>query len=143
LRTDVWPDEGFRGAVSVINPAIDPRTGTVSVLVDVEPSDRLKPGLFVSGEIILDTVPDAILAPKRAIAWENQQAFVFLVEKGDVARRFAVVPGYSDGERVQVKELVDGRGERRDPLDGRLIVVGHDRLEDGARVAIEGEPPSL
>lgn len=142
LRTDVWPAERFPGIVSVINPVIDPKNGTIDVLVDVEPSERLKPGLFVSGEIILDTIPEAVLAPKRAVSWENQQAILYLVEEGDIARRYTLVPGYSDGERIQVKDLVDARGRSRGGFDARLVVVGHDKLEDGARVEIEAPNPS-
>lgn len=52
LRAEAFPGERFEGVVSFIDPLVDRRTRTASVRVNVaNESGRLKPGMFVHGEI--------------------------------------------------------------------------------------------
>jgi len=139
LRSDVFPDREYRSRVRVVNPVVDEARGTVEVLVDVEDaSGFFKPGLFVTGEIILETHRDALLVPKKAIRYENRQAVIFLVRE-ERAYRYLLTVGLSTREGIEVQGLTASDGSAGTSKDGELVLVGHDRLKDGARVEIEGE----
>lgn len=143
IRCEVFPDRVFRGRVDVVNPVISRETGTVELLVTVtDPSGFLRPGLFVTGEVILETRDDVVLVPKKALRYIDRKPVVFLVE-GDTARRYLLEPGYSSGGAIEVRAL---RGEdgREANLDGaRVVLVGHDKLKDGTKVEVESTGASM
>ena len=52
LSAEAYPGEVFNGTVSFIDPALDPRTRTIGVRVNVGNRDgRLKPGMFVQARL--------------------------------------------------------------------------------------------
>ena len=136
LSSDIYPGEVFRGTVSVIHPVVDQDNGTVRVTVAVEPTDKLRPGMYVSGHIVIETRDEALLVAKRAISYENEEPIVFLVDAG-VARRYVVRPGFSDREHVEALGFVGLDGEEAPLPSGRLVLVGHNNLKDGSPVEIE------
>jgi RND family efflux transporter MFP subunit len=137
ITCDVFPQEEFRGGVEVINPVIEKESGTVRVTVGVsDPSGLLKPGMFINGEIILDTRPNALLVPKRAVIYENQEPVIFLAVEG-IARRCTVRPGYSSKDHIEVLGLTGAGGETTLAESGRLVLVGQNNLKEGSLVEIE------
>jgi len=120
----------FAGRVAQISPIIDPRSGTFKVTVRPERPASLRPGLFMDVEITSATHSDALLIPKRALAYDGSQLFVFSLE-GNVVRRLAVQPQLEDAHFVE-------------PLSGfapgmRIVVAGQSGLKDGALVRLLGE----
>ncbi|MBN1443910.1 MAG: efflux RND transporter periplasmic adaptor subunit [Planctomycetes bacterium] len=125
ITSEVYAGREFEGSVAVINPVIDKSTGTVRVIVEIgEHGGLLRPGMFVSGEVILDTHTDAVLVPKKAVTYENQEPIVFLVRDG-IAHRYVLKPGYSSRSFIEVGGLVDSEGRPGDPADGQLVLVGN------------------
>jgi membrane fusion protein (multidrug efflux system) len=75
----------FAGRIRQISPVVDTATGTVKVTVEaVNPPRDVRPGTFVTIDIVRETHHEAVLVPRDAIVRELQEAFVF-VAKGDVA----------------------------------------------------------
>jgi RND family efflux transporter MFP subunit len=137
ITCEVYPDQEFWGEVVVINPVIDKESGTVRVTVEVaDPAQALKPGMFINGEIILDTHSNALLLAKKAVIYENQEPVVFLVH-GETARRYVLTPGYTAKEQVEVLRLVGADGKPADLETGRLVLAGQNNLKDGSLVEIE------
>ncbi|MEM7233440.1 MAG: efflux RND transporter periplasmic adaptor subunit [Planctomycetota bacterium] len=138
IRSDIFPDRVFRARVSVINPVIDKDNGTIRVTVAVDSSPDLKPGMFVTGDVVLDTRGDATLVSKRAVDYVNQEPVIFLAREG-VAHRYVLVPGYSDKDRLEVRGLIDIKGERHEVTEdlGRVVLVGHNNLKEGTPVREE------
>jgi RND family efflux transporter MFP subunit len=137
ITCEVYPEKEFWGEVVVINPVISKDSGAVRVTVEVsDPEQSLKPGMFINGEIILDTHSHALLAPKKAVIYENQEPVIYMVH-GDVARRYVLTPGYSSKEQIEVLALTGMDGNRADPASGKLVLVGQNNLKDGSLVEVE------
>ncbi len=141
LECEVFPGKRFQGKVEVIIPVVEER-GAVDVLVSISDSSHfLKPGMFVNGHVVLETRENAILVPKKAVSYENQQPVIFLVRES-IAHRYVVTKGFSTRDAIEVVSLTAFDGTEihleaptslEDDL-GALVLVGHDNLKEGSRV---------
>lgn len=120
-----------RGRVDRIAPVVDPASGTVKVTVALPRQASLRPGMYVDVELVTETESQALLIPKRALVYDDDQAFVYRIEgEGDatVARRIPIETRLEDKYHVT-------------PVDGleagdRLVMAGQAGLKDGAKVRI-------
>jgi membrane fusion protein (multidrug efflux system) len=129
IVSDALPEHEFAGEVDRISPVVDPQNGMVKVTLRVYDRQRmLKPGMFVNVHLITDTKRDAVLIPKKAVIYDNNQQFVFVVRQDSLARRIPLKAGYSDRDRV---EAISGVG-----IGDTIIVVGHSAMKDSTRVKI-------
>ena len=129
VSVDPVPDRVFPAQVRMINPGVDPASGTVKVTLDVPTGGVLQPGMFATIRIVTDRRPDALVIPKKALVLETDEEDVFVVREGKAAR-VQVELGYVDGDRVEVRS-----GLR--PGD-QVVTVGHEGLKEGASVRIVG-----
>ena len=130
LSVDSFPDRIFEAVVRMINPGVDPQSGTVKVTIEVPPHGaRLKPGMFASVRIITEQHDGALIVPKQALVLETDGDDLF-VFADSVARRTPVKLGLIDGSRVEVLEGLTATD--------RVITIGHEGLKDGARVRLAG-----
>lgn len=122
----------FRGRIRQISPVVDPATGTVKVTVEaVAPLPAaVRPGGFVTLDILRESRPDSVLLPRQAVLRELQSAHVFVAKNG-VAERRAVQLGMEESERIQVLSGVRP-GER-------VIVAGQGSLKQGSAVEVLGQ----
>jgi len=114
------------GAVKRISPLVDADSGTVEVIVDVPFDRNLRPGMYVSAQIVLDTHEDALAIPKRALVYEDELPHVFVVEQG-VAKQRELDLGYQEPERVEVLTGLTG--------DEWVVLVGQSALKEDSAVA--------
>jgi membrane fusion protein (multidrug efflux system) len=124
----------FSGKISRIAPIVDPRSGTVKVTIDVGGLEGLRPGMYVDVDLIAATHSDAILVPKRAIIYDNDQLFVFRLGTDDLNRRV---------EKVYIEPLLTDK-HNIEPHSGlsegdQLVVAGQAGLKDGALVSLPGD----
>jgi membrane fusion protein (multidrug efflux system) len=116
------------GRIRQISPVVDTATGTVKVTIDaVSPPSEVRPGSFVTIEIVNETRQTAILVPRESVIRELQDAYVF-VAKDDVAEKRTVALGIEEGESV---ELLSGVEPGED-----VITAGQGGLKDGAKIKI-------
>ncbi len=123
--------ELYAGKIDRIAPVVDPKSGTVKVTVALSRHEGLRPGLYVDVQLVVATRPDALLIPKRALVYDQDQVFVYRLEDGDKVERVRLEP------RLEDKSFVE-------PAAGfaagdRLVVAGQAGLKDGARVRLVGE----
>lgn len=132
LETDAFPAEVFHGSVKRIAPVFRESTRQARVELLVENPDlRLKPGMFVRATVMLVRVDDAVIVPEQALTRRDDQLGVFLVAAdGGSARWHPVETGIRQGNRIQLL------GE---PLNGRVVVLGQQLLEDGAALMVVEE----
>ena len=155
LTAEAFPNEVFPGAVTRIDPIVNPATGTVEVRVGLERivgdgGALLRPGMFSGVRIITDTRAGVASIPKRALVREAGVHYVFVV--GEAAERppfegsgeptglqaldpfqverVEVTLGYEDRDRVQVDEL---------ELGARVVIVGQAGLDTDSVVVIPGD----
>ncbi|MEM9595889.1 MAG: efflux RND transporter periplasmic adaptor subunit [Acidobacteriota bacterium] len=116
----------FTGRIRQISPVVDTATGTVKVTVEARQVPKaVRPGAFVSVDIVKETRRAAVLLPREAVVRELQSTFVF-VANGDVAEKRSVTLGLEEGGRVEAVEGLDAAE--------RVIVAGQGGLEDGAAI---------
>jgi len=129
LRTDAYPNEVFAAAITRISPIFDIASRQARVEVRAEnPLGRLKPGLFVRAEVVLDRVEDATSVPLSAIVVRDGVPTVLVVDDdGHSVSPYIVELGIRDLERVQVSGL---------PVSGQVVTLGHKGLELGTPITI-------
>ena len=118
-------------AIERISPVVDPQSGTVKVTLAIPGNQGLLPGMYVEVDLVAAAVEDALLAPKRALVYDQEQVFVFRVAPGDDGPR---------AERLLVRILIESEDVvhlQSELADGeRLIVAGQAGLKDGARIRL-------
>jgi membrane fusion protein (multidrug efflux system) len=125
LVTDAYPDRRFTGAVVRVVHALDPRTRTMGVEVDIENRDhQLKPGMYARVELVLEVRAGALLLPLEALLGGARPA-VLVVRDGKVTT-VPVELGAPDGPHIQIAK---GLGP-----DDQVLVQGKDLVREGQTV---------
>lgn len=125
-----------QGVVARVRPVVDPESGTVQVVVEVEPDQGggLRPGQFVNVDIVTETLDERLTVPRTAVLVDGAVPRVFIVSEGRAEER-EVELGVNQAERVEIRGGVT-------PGD-TVVVVGQDNLQPGIAVnllELDGEP---
>ena len=133
LRADALQGRVFAGSIDRVAPVVDPATGTVKVTVATPRQEGLRPGMYVEVELVTAVHDEALLVPKRALVYDNDQVFVFRL-KGEERRV----------ERLRVTPLLEN-ADFIEPADGlaagdQLVVAGQSGLKDNGLVRLPGDP---
>lgn len=133
LRADALGGRVFAGSIDRISPVVDPATGTIKVTVATPRQEGLRPGMYVEVELVTAVHEDALLVPKRALVYDNDQVFVFRL-KGDERRV----------ERLRVTALLENTAfiepEGGLEVGDELVVAGQSGLKDNGLVRLPGDP---
>jgi membrane fusion protein (multidrug efflux system) len=118
----------YMGTVDRISPIVDARSGTVKATIAVGGQPGLRPGLFVEVHIVSAVHENALLIPKRALVYDNDQIFLYRVADEGHAERVLVQPILSNSDNVEpAMGFSDG---------DQVIIAGQAGLKDGARIEI-------
>ena len=128
IRLNAAEEVAFRGRIRQISPIVDTATGTIKITVaaDEHPTN-VRPGSFVTVDIVRETHADTLLVPREAVLRELQKAHVFVASE-DVAVKRTVTLGLEEGDFVEALAGVEA-GEA-------VIVAGQGGLKDGSPVKI-------
>jgi multidrug efflux pump subunit AcrA (membrane-fusion protein) len=123
--------------VAAVEPAIGGRPPSAYLRERV-----LKPGLFLSGRIVVETRKGALTVPRKAVGFLSGRPFVFVVDQDerDAGVRRARRLWFQEGLGAEGSvEFVPPPGSGRNlKPDDAVVVVGFDRLKDGDAVKVEG-----
>ncbi|MEM9294030.1 MAG: efflux RND transporter periplasmic adaptor subunit [Acidobacteriota bacterium] len=158
LSAPALGERRHRGVIERIAPVVDPQTGTVKVTVDIPEREDLRPGLFVDVELVTDVRNEALLVPKRALVYDQDQIFVYRLREGTPEPLpAATIAGSRSEDDAEVVEIpADARRVERlrlrpqmeddafvEPSDAstlslgdRIVVAGQAGLKDGALVRL-------
>lgn len=131
LSFDAYPDKAYQGEVARLYPELDleSRTRTVEAKV-VGESPELLPGMFARVQVVLATVPDAVVVAQSAVVVRaDGKRIVFVVRDGQAELR-EVETGIEEGRLLQVVRGV-APGEQ-------VIVEGNENLKNGVAVRLPG-----
>jgi len=118
----------FEGRIRQISPVVDTASGTVKVTIEaVQPPPSVRPGAFVTVDVVRETRAQALIVPRTALVRELHEAYVFVAE-GKVARKRPVEVGLEEGLRLQIMSGVKA-GEQ-------VVTSGHGALKDQASITI-------
>ena len=129
IMTDSFPEKIFEGHVSRVAPVFSRTSRQARVeLVLPNPDGLLKPGMFVSAEVVMSRVAKATTVPLSALVSRGDQSGIFVLNPSrDTVRWCPVETGIRQRDRVQVS----GQG-----LDGEVVTLGQQLIEDGSSVVI-------
>jgi membrane fusion protein (multidrug efflux system) len=113
-------DYGQTGILDFAETVVDQATGTVTLRATFPNSQGLLlPGMYVRGEIVQQTIPNAFLVPQQGVSRDPQgNATVLIVGPGDravqrkvtaertVGDKWVVTAGLQSGDKVIVEGLV-------------------------------------
>ncbi|MCP4445179.1 MAG: efflux RND transporter periplasmic adaptor subunit [Myxococcales bacterium] len=111
--------------VERVAPIVDPRSGTAKVTIAIPDTSNLRPGAFLSVELVTSRAADAVLLPRKALVYDNERSFAFKVEDG-LAARVPVRPTLSGPDFVQAPGFAAGDS---------VVVAGQVGLKAGAKVS--------
>ncbi len=106
----------FKAKITFVNPVIDPNTRAATIRAEVSnTTGKLKPEMFITGELQTSKKSDNLTVPKSAVLWTGQRSVVYVkipdtdipsfeyreIEIADAtASGYAVVSGLAYGEEV-------------------------------------------
>lgn len=122
------PDDTLKGVVSELSPAISTETRTFLGKLTISNDDlKLRPGMFVQSEIILDRKDSVIVIPKDVVVSNQRGKSVFIVVKG-TAEQKQVTFGYENEDMVEITSGLKA--------NDRLVVKGFETLRNRSKVKI-------
>jgi membrane fusion protein, multidrug efflux system len=128
LSLNAEKDVRFKGHVKQINPAVDPKTGTVKVTVEVtEAPQSVRPGSFIDVKLVTQRHDNSILIPKKALVEEAGERYVFLITKGIAARK-SVQIGFMDDLNAEILKGIN--------TGDSVVIAGQGSLRDGIKTEI-------
>jgi RND family efflux transporter MFP subunit len=132
VTLDAYPGRRFAARVVEIAAAADPQTGTYEMKVSVDPAGAR----FVQGLVAKVTVADpeagsvAVVPVTSLLEADGGLATVFVIAKGNVARKVSVRTGRLLGERIEVLAGLD--------LGDQVVTEGAAWLDDNDPVRVLG-----
>jgi multidrug efflux pump subunit AcrA (membrane-fusion protein)/rubrerythrin len=152
------PDREFRGRVTFIYPNVDEKTRTAKVRLEFEnPGYFLKPGMFVSAQIVSELKPSVLLVPDSAVLRSGDKNTVFVALPGGkfdprtVALglegehgQYEVISGLQAGERVVTSGqfMLDSESQLREAIEKMRGPAGVAPETLAATNAVASEPAS-
>ncbi len=136
VRVGLAHEQGYPhlGIINFADNRVDPSTGTIRIRGIFDNSQRIfKPGFFVRVRVLASASSRALLVIDRAIAADQGQRFVYVVDDRNIAQYRVVQPGRleDDGLRVIPEGLQPGEW---------VIVTGLQRARPGKPVTpVRGE----
>jgi RND family efflux transporter MFP subunit len=115
-----------QGRVSFVDNSVDASSGTIRVKGELpNPRQQLWPGQFVSVQMTLRTLKDAVVVPQAALIMRGQERSVYVVDAGGLAQLRRVQQRYASGEIAVVEGLQPGE---------TVVLEGKQNLRPGTPV---------
>lgn len=123
------PDDTLKAYISELSPAISTETRTFNGKVLIQNNElKLRPGMFVTADIVVDRAEESIIIPKNVIQSNRQRKFVYVVEKNMAVSR-TIETGIENDYQA---EILSGLYE-----DDNLITRGFETLRENSRVKVQ------
>ncbi|MEP6908230.1 MAG: efflux RND transporter periplasmic adaptor subunit, partial [Pseudoxanthomonas sp.] len=91
------------GVIRAVSPGVDSETRTGTIYADLPQPGSLRTGTYVEGRIVTGA-GDALMVPVAAVVQRDGIAYVFIVDKNNIARRVRVRTGATADGRVEIIE---------------------------------------
>lgn len=133
LSLSQFPGRTFAGTVARTSGAIDPRTRTLRVEVDMDnPDGTLLPGAFAQVSLTLTHADPGLSLPANALLFRPQGVQVAVVDAHGVVSLRTVTLGRDFGTRVEIRDGLRG--------NERVVLNPSDAISAGQAVRINPHP---
>jgi membrane fusion protein (multidrug efflux system) len=130
--TEIYP---YPGAISLIDRAVDPQTGTIKTrLIFPNSNNLLKAGMSTTVRVLNNATAKSIVIPYKAVTEQLGQFFVYVVGDSNKVTQRKLVLGKQVGPNIIVREgLAEGES---------IVVQGVQNLREGAVIATAPPAPA-
>jgi len=119
----------FKGKVKIINPRIDSESGTFKVTVAVNNYKlKLRPGMLVTCEIIVNKKENSIVIPKKAVFYKKSTPYVYILQEGNIVKLKEIELGI---EMENEYEIISGVSE-----SDIVVTQGIENISEGTQVKV-------
>ncbi len=126
VRFEAFPGKTMTGVVTQINPAGSTVNRNFSVRITINTAGlKIKPGMFASGDIKVDSIQNVLLVPKDALDDRKGIQSVYTVGKDKKAKRHLVSVLSENRDYVQLAPPFDLK------TGDKVVTQGHTNIEDG------------
>jgi len=131
IQVDAYKDRSFGGAVTAVNPSIDPSSRSAVVEAQIENNDNaLRTGMFATAKITRDGGSLGVFVPKEAVlddqATQNRRVFVIV---DGIAKLRTVQTGTEENGTTQILNGV--------AADEMVATSNLPQLYEGAKVQVQ------
>ncbi len=131
MTVDSLGSATFTGTIVTVSPVVSEKTRTANVEIELPNTDgRLRHGMFGRMNLVVERHDGVLTVPTKAISWEGEKQFLYVIADGNV-RRTEVRVGMRNDVHV---EILEGAAENDLVVVGDLI-----DLKDGELVTISNE----
>jgi multidrug efflux system membrane fusion protein len=117
-----------KGILVAVDNQIDPTTGTVKLRANfTNDNNALFPNQFVNIQLLLETIPGAVVVPTAAIQYGVAGTFVYAVTKHNIIQTHPVTIGVSLDDTTSIASGLD--------LGEIVVTEGADKLTEGQSVS--------
>jgi membrane fusion protein (multidrug efflux system) len=135
LRTDVFPEQSWDGAITTVNSEVDVATRNVRVRATFPNLDgRLRPGMFANVEVLSNDTRRTLVIPATAVIYAPYGDSVFALEQKNgamIAHQKFVRLGERRGDLVAVVSGIEA-GET-------IVSSGAFKLRNGTAVVVRND----
>lgn len=132
VKSQIYPDEVFKGTITRINPVINPSSRTFEVEVKLaNPNEKLKPGMFVRAKINLGFTDGIIVQRSAALKQLGSSAYYGFIVKDNTAKRVDLTLGNEFNDKVEITSGLSA--------GDYLVTRGQGLLKDGNKVEIKSK----
>ena len=124
VTVEAYKDMTFNGVVDYVAPAVNKNTGRVAIHARIENPDHiLAPGMFAQVSQMVNGRTNRIVAPQNAILAHNEDRYVWVVDKNNVAtKRYLTL-----GKNLNNGYVIIEKGLKVDEV---VVVIGHQKIDD-------------
>jgi RND family efflux transporter MFP subunit len=131
ISTDTWKDMKFPGRVARLAPQLDESSRQARVEVEVaNPGLKLKPGMFARVEVNFYTKRAVKAIPAAALYKYQDEEGIFLVNNDNTVSFVPVQKGIVTADFIEIVSP---------ELNGEVVTLGQDMLEDGKKIELPGQ----
>jgi RND family efflux transporter MFP subunit len=117
-----------KGTFVFVDRQVDPKTGTIQIAVSFpNPELTLRPGQYVTVRAEVNSIPNALLVPQRAVSELQGSSQIVVINPDGKAEIRSVTLGPTFGQLVVVSEGIK--------LGEKVVVEGFQKLRQGMEVS--------
>lgn len=129
LKSDIYPNDTFKGTIEIVYPTIDVSSHTFTVKVKIpNASEKLRPGMYVNTNIPVGKATTVVVPYQAVLKLIGSNNRYIYLRDGDRAKRVEVELGQRFDKYVEIIGDVKEGDE--------IITVGQARLVDGSLINV-------
>jgi len=133
VEVQAWPGRRFKGAISAINPGVDPGTRTLRLRATLDnPEQLLRPGMFAEVSTVLPRRDNILTLPRTAVTYNPYGESVFVVQRNDAGMVVQNRPVKTGEVRAGRVEIIEGL-----QAGDTVVAAGQNKLRNGQPVNVD------